>query len=389
MIISGEEVGMPWQEATKVSLRLEFVLSALEEGANVRALCREYRISPTTGYKWLGRYLDQGQRGLQDRSRRPLSSPHRTPATLERKVLEIRDRHGWGGRKIERVLEGQGEKDVPPPSTITEILRRHQRLSPEESAKHRPWQRFEAEAPNELWQMDFKGHFEMADGTRCHPLTVLDDHSRFCLGLRACGDERRSTVKGQLTSIFRCYGLPECLLTDNGAPWGNPEHRRRLTRLGVWLLQLGLTLSRSGYYHPETIGKDERFHRTLSDEILARQVIHNLAHAQTCFDPWREIYNQVRPHEALGMAVPASRYQPSPRPFPETLPPVVYPSGDIVRKVDDHGKISYGARCFHVGKALHGQPVGLRPTDTDGVLDVYFCRHRVERIDLREYSQSR
>jgi len=380
---------MPWREATKVSLRLEFVLSALEDGANVRGLCRQHGISPTTGYKWLGRYLDEGNPGLEDRPRRPIGSPHRTPPAVEEKVLELRDRHGWGGRKIKRLLEERGEKAVPPASTITEILRRHQRLSPEESAKHRPWQRFEAEAPNDLWQMDFKGHFEMVNGQRCHPLTILDDHSRFCLGLRACGDERRATVKDQLTAVFRRYGLPERLLTDNGAPWGNPEDRRRVTRLGVWLLRLGLTLVRSGYYHPETIGKDERFHRTLAEELLARQAIRDITHAQRCFDPWRDVYNQVRPHEGLGMAVPSTRYQPSPRPFPEILPPVVYPTGDIVRKVDDHGKISYGGRGFHVGKALHGYPVGLRPTETDGVLDVYFCRHRVEQIDLRQYPQRR
>jgi transposase InsO family protein len=304
---------------------------------------------------------------------------------MEQRVLEARDRLGWGGRKIRRVLQESGEKEVPPPSTITEILRRHQRLSPEEARKHRPWQRFEAEAPNKLWQMDFKGHFEMAEGGRCHPLTVLDDHSRFCLGLQACPDERRATVKHQLTEIFRRYGLPESLLTDNGPPWGNPEHRRRLTRLGVWLLRLGLSLSHSGYYHPETIGKDERFHRTFSDEVLSRQVIRDLAHAQSCFDPWREIYNQERPHEALGLAVPASRYEPSSRCFPETLPPVVYPNGDTVRKVDEHGKISYEGRFFHVGKALHRQPVALRASELDGVFDVFFCQHRVDRVDLRDY----
>jgi len=148
-------------------------------------------------------------------------------------------------------------------------------------------------------------------------------------------------------------------------------------------VQLGVSVLQSGYYHPHTLGKDERFHRTLSDEILARQVIQDLAYAQSCFDPWRDIYNQARPHEALGMAVPANHYQPSPRPFPEILPPVTYPSGDIVRKVDDYGKICYKTQRFHVGKALNGHPVALRPTETDGVLDVFLCHHRVERIDLR------
>jgi transposase InsO family protein len=187
---------MPWRETTKVSLRLEFVTLALEDDVNMRALCRQYGISPTTGYKWLDRYLREGITGLENRSRRPHTSPHRTPEEMEQRVLALRDKHpDWGGRKISRRLRNLGVLRTPPPSTITGILRRHGRLDPKESRKHRPWKRFEADQPNELWQMDFKGHFALSGGGRCHPLTVLDDHSRFCVGLRACGDEQRATVK--------------------------------------------------------------------------------------------------------------------------------------------------------------------------------------------------
>ena len=370
-------------EATKVALRREFVLLALEEGVNMRALCRQFGISPTTGYKWLERYVQQGDSGLQDRSREPHSSPNRTPADMERRVLAVRDEHpAWAGRKIKRRLEDLAVKGVPPPSTITGILRRHGRLDPKESHKHRPWQRFEAEAPNDLGQMDFKGHFALADGGRCHPLTVLDDHSRFCLGLRACGDEQRTTVQEQLTVIFRSYGLPQRLLMDNGSPWGT-QGQARLCRLGVWLVRLGVTVSHTGIYHPQTIGKDERFHRTLVDEVICREAFQDLPHAQRRFDPWREMYNRERPHDSLGLAVPASRYRDSQQTFPATLPPIEYSRQDIVRRVDQTGRISYRNHIFRVGKALEGFPVALRPSETDGVLNVYFCHQRLHQIDLK------
>ena len=212
---------MPWKEVTTVSLRLDFIKLALTTDANFSQLCRKFGISRKTGYKWLHRYLEEGSAGLRDRSRRPHTSPNRTSATMEQRVLSLRDKHpAWGGRKIHKRLEVLGMDNVPPPSTITEILRRHGRMDPQESIKHRPWQRFEAEAPNQLWQMDFKGHFPLVNGERCHPLSVLDDHSRFCLGLQACGNERRETVQGRLTAIFRRYGMPEQLLVDNGPPWG-------------------------------------------------------------------------------------------------------------------------------------------------------------------------
>ena len=230
--------------------------------------------------------------------------------------------------------------------------------------------------------MDFKGHFALSDGGRCHPLTVLDDHSRFCIGLRACENEQRATVKEQLTAIFRRYGLPERFLVDNGPPWGT-GHPGRLTRLGAWLIRLCIRVTHTGYYHPQTIGKDERFHRTLGTELISRQVIQDVDHAQLCFDPWREVYNLERPHEALDLEVPASRYRESSRPFPETLPPIVYSRGDIVRKVGKLGRIMYRYRLFRAGKGLQGERVALRPTDKDGILDMYFGDHMVRQINLR------
>jgi transposase-like protein len=197
---------MPWREISAVDLREEFVVLARADGANVRELCRRFGVSPTTGYKWLERHRGEGRDGLLDRSRRPQMSPERTAAAMEERILRLRDKNpAWGGRKLRRRLVELGERVPPSASTITEILRRHGRLDADQAAKHRAFIRFEHAAPNDLWQMDFKGHFAMRRG-RCHPLTVLDDHSRFAVGLDACGDERATTVETRLTAIFRRYG---------------------------------------------------------------------------------------------------------------------------------------------------------------------------------------
>ena len=210
---------MPWKEMDTMSLRLDFVRLALHEDANMSQLCRRFSISRKTGYKWLKRYEQHGKEALVEQSRRPHTSPNRTPADIEDFVLQVRDCHAvWGGRKINSLLLRSGHADIPHPSTITGILHRNGRMDATESVKHKAFQRFEREHPNELWQMDFKGHFPLTGGGRCHPLTVLDDCSRFLLCLKACSNETRETVVEQLTSIFRLYGMPDRMLMDNGSP---------------------------------------------------------------------------------------------------------------------------------------------------------------------------
>ncbi len=290
---------MPWEEVSVMSQRREFVELSQREGAQVRELCRRFGISPTTGYKWLERRRVGGEAALADLSRRPHSSPRRTGPEIEEMVLKVRDDHpAWGGRKLRAWLSARGHELLPSPSTITAILRRHGRIDPSEGAKHRAWQRFEHPEPNQLWQMDFKGHFALRDG-RCHPLTVLDDHSRFSLGLEACSDERAQTVRDRLTNIFRRYGLPERMVMDNGSPWGHDtEHHH--TFLGVWLLRLGIGVSHGRPRHPQTQGKDERFHRTLAVEVLRGTTFKDLGHCQKAFDDWRGVYNSqglMRPWE--------------------------------------------------------------------------------------------
>jgi transposase InsO family protein len=375
-----EEVVMPFKERSVMEGRQEFCRQALEPGANVSALCRHYGISRRVGYKWLGRYSEAGVAGLFDRSRQPLHSPKRTAEELEAAVLSVREEHpAWGGRKIARVLRDRGVP-APPPSTITEILRRHGKLDGPRAGQRRAYIRFERAQPNELWQMDFKGHFATGGG-RCHPLTVLDDHSRYDLALRACADEQTATVQQALTAIFRDNGLPDAILCDNGPPWGDTA-AHRYTPLGVWLMLNGVGVRHSRPYHPQTMGKDERFHRTLKREVLG-EPFADLDHCQRAFDRWRQIYNHIRPHEALDMDTPASRYRPSPRAFSDVLSPVEY-DAPHVRKVSKVGRIGFLGYDLRLPNAFAGHRVALRPTETDGCWEVFFATFRVAQIDLRD-----
>jgi transposase InsO family protein len=371
---------MPWAEVSTMSLRYEFVMLSQQPGANLAELCRRFKISRKTGYKWCRRFAAGGCAGLQDRSRRPRHCPGRTSAVLQATVVKLRRQRHWGGRKIRRRLQVIGHPRVPAASTISGILKRQGLIQAGESPKHQPLQRFERAHPNELWQMDFKGHFAIGTG-RCHPLTVLDDCSRYSMALRACTNERASTVKQQLTQTFRRYGLPEQMLMDNGAPWG-VDAQHVLTTLTVWLIRLGIRVTHARAYHPQTQGKAERFHRSLEVEVIQRRWFTDLSQCQRRFDQWRDIYNLERPHEALQMQVPAQRYQPSARCFPESLSPIEYAPSDQVRTVQQQGKLHFQGRLFRVSKALYGYPVALRPTQS-ACWQVFFCHQQVATIDPR------
>jgi transposase InsO family protein len=371
---------MPWQERSVMSERQEFVAFAAQEGANISALCDTFGISRKTGYKWLARTAG-GDRELADHSRRPHSSPTQTRPELEARILALRAEHpSWGGRKLHHRLRAQGVTGVPAPSTITAILRRHGLLAPEPPP--RDYLRFEHAAPNELWQRDFMGHRALEEG-RGHPWTLLDDHSRFALGLAACADEQQTTVKGLLTAVFRRYGLPRAILSDNGAPWATAG-RGGLTALEAWLLRYGVDPWHGAFAHPQTQGKVERFHGTIAVEVFAHRPLADLGTAQRCFDAFRHTYNLERPHEALAYAVPASRYQPSPRPFPETVPPVTYGPDEVVRTVTVHGSISWQGRRRFISRGLAGEPVALRPTREEAVWKVVYGHRQVATIDLRD-----
>jgi transposase InsO family protein len=370
---------MPWEEVSIMDQRREFVRLAMQEGANRRELCRRFRIHPETGYKWISRWLSKGE--LADRSRRPHRSPSRTDRAIEERILSIRDAHpAWGARKIVRCLE-RGRIKPPAPSVVHEILRRNNRIAPAAGGPAAQ-QRFEKEAPNQLWQMDFKGWIRLRNGNRCHPLTIVDDYSRYSVGLQACSDEQGRTVQSQLEGIFRRYGLPDAFFVDNGTPWGDSSGQH-WTRFGVWLLKLGIELLHARPYHPQSRGKNERFHRTLKAEVLALRRFRNLVELQHAFDAWREIYNFERPHQALDQEVPASRYRPSQRPMPMQLPTVEYDDGEVVRFVPTtKDYIRYNGRLWKVPQAFRGERVAIRPLTADGRFGIFFAAHQIGAIDL-------
>jgi transposase InsO family protein len=368
-----------------MSLRFDFVELAQAEGANVALVCRRFGISRKTGYKWLTRYKAAGREALGNQSRRPKSSPKRTSQALEAQIVELRRRHrAWGGRKLRTRLENLGVRDLPAASTITEILRRHDLLDAKKCQDNQTKVRFEHPRPNDLWQMDFKGHFGLASGARCHPLTALDDHSRYALILQACADQLGATVRLHLIEAFRRYGLPRRMLMDNGGPWGSAGEEDYWTKFEVWLMRLGIQVMHGRAMHPQTQGKEERFHGTLVAEVLRWQVFHDFDHVQKHLNDWKRIYNHERPHEGIGMKVPVSRYTPSAMNYPESLPQVEYPAGDVVKRVRHNRCIKIGSVDYRIGRAFAGEHIALRPTREDGLLDVYYCQQRIGQIDQKD-----
>jgi len=380
---------MTWQTRDLMSAREEFVLDWKRGSLSFAEVCRRHGISRKSGYKWLDRYELEGQAGLADQSRRPDKSPGRTEAEAEARVIAIRREHPcWGGRKIRQVLFNEGFKGaLPAASTITGILRRHGFLGGGMREGSPVFTRFERGEPHDLLQMDYKGHFQLANGQRCHALTVLDDHSRYNLVLRACPGETRDEVQRHLTEAFMRHGLPRQILCDHGSPWGvglrDDGQAYGRTGLAIWLMRLGIEVIHGRPRHPQTQGKEERFHRTLDVEVIRREKVwKDLAHCQAEFDRWREIYNGKRPHEALGMKVPGDLYRLSPRRYPEKLAEVesFYLTDDILRKVRSKGEITFGNRTHAVGAALIGETVALRP-GAEGCHDVYYCWKKLGRID--------
>lgn len=359
--------------------RREFVRLACLEGANRRELCRRFGISAETGYKWLSR-VASGE-GLGEHSRRPLTSPWQCGPEMEQAVLEVREQHpAWGARKIRAVLEWRGL--LPPaPSTIHAILLRHGRILPKRPGDPAHL-RFERERPNELWQMDFKGALSLGNGKRLHPLTVIDDHSRYCPCLAACEDQSERTVKTQLKQVFRRHGLPEAFFVDNGPPWGDTQ-QGEWTSFKVWLLKLGIQLINAHPHHPQSRGKNERFHRSMDEEIFSMRPLADHAKAQHAFDHWRDVYNHERPHEGIAMKRPADRYLPSPRTMPEKLPEPLYGVGEIVKKVAAKSPlIRFKGKRWRLPKSFRGEHIAIRPHATDGTFGFYFGANLIKTIDL-------
>jgi len=344
---------MPWEVASVSEIRTAFVHHVRTLKASVAEACRQFGISRKTGHKWLTRYRHEPTRPLTDHSRRPHTSPTRTAEAIETTVVAVRDQFGWGPRKIHAYLSAQGQA-LPSARTVGAILQRHGRVAPP-PADPPAIQRFERAKPNELWQCDFKGYLEVAR-QRVYPFTLLDDHSRYLFTIHPCLDQTMQTAWDVLWQAFGDFGLPERLLCDNA--FATKQSTPGLSWFDAQLIRLGIHPSHGRPYHPQTQGKIERFHRTLEEEVWPRVRRDDLGHFHADVNRWRTtIYNTVRPHESLGDQPPVSRWLPSSRPRPATLPEVVYPPGALLRKVAPSGDIRW--QCYRIlaGQGLAGQCV--------------------------------
>jgi len=376
---------MPWEETTAMEQRLEFVRRCLAKQHTMTALCRAYGISRDVGYKWLRRFEEGGRAALVDRPRVPRSNPRATPPEIVELILECRRRRGWGAKKIGPVLrEKHPDLVIPGTSTISGILKREGLTQPQRRRRTAPprSQPFsECSAPNDVWCADFKGDFRLGDGTRCYPLTVCDAFSRYVICCQAYGEIRWKRVQKAYERSFREYGLPRAMRTDNGSPFAS-NGAGGLTRLSVWLVKLGIELERIDPGRPQQNGRLERWHRTLKAET-GKPPRKSPRAQQAAFDGFRLLFNQERPHEALGQIPPSRVYQPSTRPFPKLVEGPQYPGHFEVRKVSEIGQVRWRGRLVFVSGALAGEHVGLEERD-EGLWTVSFGTLNLGTLDERD-----
>ena len=371
---------MPWKERTVMSERSIFVARAMSDDETFSELCRTYGVSRKTGYKWLNRA--KAGASLEDMPRTPFHSPNRTPPEKEAAILTLRDEHpAWGPRKLGRILCDRGYEGVPCKSTIENILKRNDRIEPEASAAATAFRRFQRERPNELWQMDYKGDFSLLNGERCYPLTMTDDHSRFCLCLQASKGTNYEGFRPVFTRVLEEFGLPAAILCDNGKPWGDCHNA--LTIFDVWMMRLGVLPIHGRPLHPQTQGKEERFHRTMKKELLHGRAFADLADAQAAFTAWRQEYNSERPHEALSLDVPAKHYRPSKRTLREADKQVEYASGARLRKVNYKGYLSIQNHRYYISESLIGEYVELADKGTN-IVALHYGDFEFAQIDLNQ-----
>lgn len=370
---------MPWECRTVEDQRKEFAQAA-ERCNNFSALCREFGITRHTGYKWVERY-DAGQ-PLTDRSRRPHTSPSKTPEEVERLILTVRsDNPGWGAKTIRDVLLKEGHRNIPCAKTVNNILNRYGCISLEESQKRQPFTRFEKSLCNQMWQADFKGEFRMADNKYCYPLDIMDDHSRFAIKI-APHLSTANVVIPVFTEAFREFGLPDSILSDNGAQFAG--FRKGYTQFERWLMDLDILPIHGRIKHPQTQGKIERFHRTMKKELLDHTQIANIEDAQNKFSIWRDKYNNIRPHEALGMKRPGEVYEPSQRQYSDTIKKYEYGGEYHVIKVNSWGYVRFDKWQVYLSETMIDQHIEFRPSPDGETFAACYRNFKIAEFDTED-----
>jgi transposase InsO family protein len=368
---------MAWGESSVTEQRLRFVVAACRKQASMTELCREFQISRQTGYTWLKRYQAGGSQQVVERSRRPAHSPQRTSAALEQAVIALRRlRPDWGAAKLRVVLQQQHPNATLCERTVHRILERNDLL--QEDDRHRPAvERFERSSPNELWQMDFKGPQGFNCGSPVGPLSIVDDHSRYIVALQHLGSTRAEGVRDTLERTFSRAGVPAAMLVDHGTPWWNHANPWGLSELAVWIIRQGVRLLYSAFRHPQTQGKVERMHGSLQRAIRRR---HADPTDQNWLDAFRDEYNHLRPHQALGMQVPFTRWRPSERCYQAHPPEWTYDAAMDVCRLDGDGRLSWSGQRWDISGALRRQLVGIERIGDRAL--VYFCHTAIRELDL-------
>jgi len=379
---------MPWDETTRMSQRLRFISDFESCQFTMTQLCERYGISRKTGYKWADRFAQEGVSGLEDRPHVAKSFPHQMSSETSQQVLELRGRFpSWGPRKLRAWLEKHhpGEQPWPAASTIGDLLKRNG-LVESRSTRRRPLPprppRVEATSPNEVWSGDFKGQFRMGNARLCYPLTISDGFSRYLLACDGLETPSGAECKRVFERLFREYGLPRAILTDNGSPFASSRALGRLSQLSVWWIKLGIRPVLIEPGHPEQNGRHERMHRTLKAETT-RPPAADGARQQECFEHFRRLYNEQRPHESLGQIPPAEVYKPSLRPYPSRLEPWEYPGHFEVRMVRRTGEIQWRGRSLFVSEALQRERLGLEEVE-EGLWAVYLGPVQLAHLDEQE-----
>lgn len=375
---------MPWEEKTVEEARKEFVRRVLAKEASKSALCREYGISRVTGDKWLKRY-EQGL-AMEDQSRAPFHTPNKISRDVEEHIIEMRKKEpAIGAKKIHQMMINDG-KEPPAISTINAVLKRNNMISKQASQAAQHYIRFQKEEPNEMWQADFKGHFAMRNNIRCHPLSIIDDCSRYCLCCDAKENEQQESARESFINTFRTYGMPKSILCDNGSPWGNSQSTS-ITKFEVWLMELGILTLHIRMKYPQCQGKVERFNGSYKRERLNFYIPRDIDDAQRSREEYQNFYNNVRPHESLGMDVPAKHYKSSTREYPEKITPWEYESGGELRHIKSSGYLTFRGQGYYLSEGMGEKDVMIFPDkENDGLYDIVFREYIVAKLSLHDNS---